>query len=827
MKAPVKWLTDYTDFKVTTSDEIKKLASEMTLSGSKVETVDTQCSDITRVVVARCDSIKKHENSDHLMVCQMDVGAENGGVIQIVTGAPNVREGAYIPVALDNSTISGGREIRAGKLRGEESNGMMCSFEELGLDCRDYEGGIDNGVIILQDLKDFEGYKKEDFDKLIGKNIVSVLGADETVIDFEITSNRADCFSIRGLSREAAITMGGKFIDNIPKVREECKDKVSDMVTVDIQAPDLCKRYSARVVKDVKIAPSPKWMRDRLNSAGVRAINNIVDITNFVMLEYGQPMHAFDRSMIKDGGIIVRRAREGEKITTLDDVERVLSSDMLVIADMRGPVALAGVMGCANSEIEDDTKEIIFESAVFDAVTVRKGAKKLGLRTESSSRFEKGLDTVTCGLALDRAAELVELLGAGKVCKGVVEEIPQPYKERKIPFDCGRINRFLGTDIPKEEMKRILTSLECKFDKNDENVIPPCFRGDLLCDADIAEEVARFYGYNKIESTLLNSCATTPGNRTRDQKLENVIRHEFIGNGYSEMLTFSFESPSVFDKMCLPEDSPLRNYIKISNPLGEDFSVMRTSMMPSLLSTLGYNVAHRAASAALYEISYVYIKDGETTDFERSRHGDTVPEKLPEHRKLISFGRYGDSDFFSFKGDVETIFDRLKIADVEYEPCNDDPSMHPGKTAKVMVKGKQIGVFGQIHPTVAKNFGCPENTYVAFLSAKDLFDLAVILPHNKELPKFPAATRDIAIVLDKDVPAGHVESLIRQRGGRNLESCVLFDCYEGDQVPEGKKSLAYSLSFRDPQKTMVDEEVEKSMKKILNGLETEFDAKLR
>lgn len=816
MIAPLKWLLSYTDININSKEELHDFTEEMTLTGTKVEGVTAKGADISRVVVAKCLQVEKHENSDHLFVCQLDIGEKEP--IQIVTGAQNMRVGAYVPAALDNSTISEGRTIKAGKLRGVPSNGMMCSFEEIGLDCNDYENGNNDGIMILQDLGEFKDCTEEYFESIIGKDIIPVLGADETVIDFELTSNRADCFSILGLAREAAITMHGKFNKPQVSVKEECNEKAADLIDVEVQATDLCPRYAARVVKDVKIGPSPKWMKERLQAAGVRSINNIVDITNYVMLEYGQPMHAFDKRTIRGNKIIVRRAADGEKITTLDEQERTLDSSMLVIADAEGSTAIAGVMGGLNSEIETDTTEIVFESAIFDAVTVRRGAKKVGLRTESSLRFEKGLDTVVCLEALDRAAQLVEELGAGKVCKGVIDCSTGEKVMPQIKCSVEGINTFIGISATQEEMEKILIDLECTpcFDKG--YVIPPSFRGDLICDADIAEEIARFYGYNKIESRLLNGCATTLGSRNRTQKIQDRMRKQMTGMGYNEMLTFSFISPSVFDKLNLPKDCKLRDTVTIQNPLGEDYSIMRTTMMPSFLESIANNYAHRVEEAALFEIAYVYIKT------------DKYPQELPEHREMLTFGKYapnGNADFFEFKGDVEALLDSLKIAKYEFEPEKEIAFMHPGRTARLFVNGKDAGIFGQIHPTVAKKWECPANTFVAMFRTDVLMANVTDIPKNKELPKFPAVTRDIAVVLDADVPAGHVEKLIRQRGGKALESCTLFDCYIGAQVPEGKKSLAYALSFRDATKTLTDEDVSKFMKKILNGLEMQFGASLR
>ena len=807
MKTSIDWLLSYTD--IDKKIDPRKLASDMTISGSKVESVETRGADISRVVVGHCLEVAPHENSDHLQICQVDVGNET---IQIVTGAPNVRPDAYIPVALDNSTIAGGTKIKTGKLRGVESCGMMCSFGELGLSAEDYEGGIEDGLIILNDLAMFRG---EDLSRYVGLDIMPVLGASETVIDFEITSNRADCFSVLGLALEAAVTEKAHFTKPSVTVREEAGQAAADLLSVEIADPALCPRYMARVVTDVKIGSSPRWMRERLASAGVRAINNIVDITNYVMLEYGQPMHAFDKKTIHQDHIIVRRAGDGESLTTLDGNERQMDSSMLVIADCNGPVALAGVMGGENSEITENTEAIVFESAVFDGVTVRKGAKKVGMRTEASSRFEKGLDVINCAEALERAAQLVEELGAGKVCRGVVDCYPMKKQERHVPYSWEAVNRFIGIDASLEEQTAILEAIGCRVCADEGYVVPPSFRGDLLCDADIAEEVARFYGYNNIHSSLLSVCETTQGRRNRKQLICQRIRNNLTGSGYHEMLTFSFMSPAVYDKLRLPQDHPLRDCVRILNPLGEDFSVMRTTMLPSLLETLAFNHAHRVQAAKVFEIAYVYIKTSEDINI------------LPEHRQVVSLASYGEGDFYRFKGDIEALLRSFQITDYEFEPVTDDPSMHPGRCAALIIGGKTAGFLGQIHPETAENWECPEESFAAQICLQAILDRAVDIPKQKELPKFPAVTRDIAVVVEKSVPAGHIEKMIRQRGGKKLEKCILFDCYEGIQVGIGRKSLAYSLAFRDMEKTMTDDEVNKIMKKILNGLESEFRAELR
>ena len=770
MKAPLKWLLAYTDIEYKDSDEFAaNVASLMTLSGSKVETVDKLESKIHRVVVGKCVEIVRHQNSDHMFVCQMDVGSGFGGVIQIVTGAQNVKLGDHIPVALDGSVISGGREIHSGKLRGELSDGMMCSFEELGLSSANFEGGIDDGVIVLEDLKLLSG---ADYDSFIGKDIMEVLDVcyKDHVIDFEITSNRADCFSITGLAREAAVTLGGKFKMPEINVKEEGKGEAKDSVSVYVADENLCPVYFARTVTNVKIAPSPKWMRERLEACGVR------------------------------------RAGEGEVFRTLDGQDRTLNANMLVISDAEGAIGVAGVMGGENSEIRPDTTEIVFESATFDAVTVRRGAKSVGLRTESSSRFEKGLDPMLAYLSINRAAQLVEELGAGEVEKGIVSfKRADAFNEREVAFDPDRINAFLGTDIPAEKMVEILENLECRVDLEKKIIVPPYFRHDLICIADVAEEIARFYGYNNIESTLLKNCEMTLGSRTKIQRIRDVIRNRMSGSGFREMLTYSFESPNVYDKLLLPENDPHRNYVKISNPLGEDYSAMRTSMAPTVLRTLAFNYAQRNKAAWLFENAYVYIK----TENE---------EELPEHREQLAIGAYGDMDFFKLKGVLEALFEELKLPEAEYTANKELPFMHPGRTADVFIGGKKIGYFGQVHPLCADNFEAPRDSYIAVLDLKPLAEDAVEIPKGKELPKFPAVTRDLAVVLDRAIPQGEVIKIIRQRGGKLLESCELFDCYEGIQVGPGKKSLAYSLCFRSAEGTLTDEDIDKQMKKILNGL---------
>lgn len=792
MKAPISWLQDYVDINVTP----KELADAMTLSGSKVEGVEIQGEEISKVVVGKIIEIGKHPDADKLQVTKVDVGNE---VIQVVTGAQNISIGDYIPVALSGATLPGDKKISKGKLRGIESNGMMCSINELGLSKEDYPEACEDGIFILE--KGLE----------LGKDIKEIFGIDEKIVEFEITSNRPDCLSIIGLGREAALTLGNPFKKPSINLKEE-GDAASQYASVEIEAPDLCPRYAARIVKDVKIGPSPKWIKDRLKACGVRPINNIVDITNYVMLEYGQPMHAFDIEDIEERKIIVRRAKEDEVIKTLDDQERKLDNSMLVIADGKKAVAVAGVMGGANSEVRDTTKTILFESANFNATSVRLTAKKLGLRTEASGRFEKGLDVLNVKSAIDRAVELVEILGIGTVCKGTIDCFVEKPEERFLQLRVDKINALLGTDISLDEMVKILKELEFEIDE-DLKVKVPSFRADVEREADIAEEIARFYGYNNIESTLLSGKAATQGKKTFKQSIEDIIKNTMIACGLSEIYTYSFTSPKVFDMINLPEESPLRDTVVISNPLGEDYSIMRTTTIPDMLKVISTNYNRRVEEARIFELSNVYIPD--------------AGNELPLEKSVLTMGMYGNVDFYDIKGVLEELFAKLGIKKYDFEPCKDDCAFHPGRTATLCINGKKAGVIGEIHPEVIEKFEGPQRVYLCTVDLLPLIENASLKVQYTSLPKFPAVTRDIAMLIKEDIMVKQIEEVIVQRGGKILESVKLFDVYKGKQVPEGMKSVAYSITFRAHDKTLTDEDVNKTMKKILDGLKTNLDADLR
>lgn len=803
MKAPISWLKDYVDISVSA----KEFADAMTMSGSKVEEVIEDGKDITNVVVAKIIEIEKHPDADKLVVTKVDVG--NGKILQIVTGAPNTRLNSFVPLALDGADLAGGIHIKTGKLRGVVSEGMFCSCEELGKEHTDYPGACDYGLLIFEDI----GYDVEFLEANKGMDVKELLGINEITIDFEITNNRPDCFSVIGLAREAAVTLDKPF--NLPEIKETgAEGDPNDYVKVTVEAPELCPRYMARVVKDVTIAPSPKWMRDRLQASGIRAINNIVDITNYVMLEYGQPMHAFDYRNIENGHIIVRNAHEGEYITTLDDEQRALKPSQLMICDEKKPIAVAGVMGGLYSGIQDDTSMIVFESANFDGTTVRLGAKDLTMRTESSSRFEKGLDLNNCEAAINRACELVEMLGAGTVVKGVIDVKAKDNLPVQIPFRPAKINAFLGTDIAEEKMVSILTALGMTV--VDGMITVPTYRPDVKMEADVAEEIARFYGYNNIESTLLAGKATTQGRKTPKQKVNAKVKEILFAEGAYEMLTFSFTSPKMHDKLRLAADDSRRKALVISNPLGEDFSIMRTSMVPSMLQVIATNYNRRVEEGRLFEIAYTYHSEEE------------VLTEIPEHRETLVMGAFGkEEDFFTMKGMVEEVLDGLHITSYTFEPYSEDPIYHPGRCAKLMINGKEAGILGEIHPLTAENFDCPAKCYVAEILVEALAANNKTMPTFKDLPKYPAVSRDLAVTVKEEILSGQIETIIRQRGGSILESYKLFDVYQGTQVAEGMKSMAYALVFRAEDRTLNDEEIQKVMDKILHGVRTQLGGELR
>lgn len=791
----MSWLSDYMDMTGITP---KEYSDRMTMSGSKVEGVENLGAELDKVVAGKVLTCEDHPDSDHLHVCTVDAGT--GEALQIVCGAPNVKAGIIVPVALHGSTLPGGVKIKKGKLRGVVSNGMLCAHDELGIS----EGLLgyepEYGILILPD------------DTPIGTDIKDIFGLNDNVVEFEITSNRPDCFSVIGLARESALAFDRKF--TIPEVKfNENSEKIQDSISVEVLDKDKCQRYCARIVKNVKIGPSPKWMRERLNACGVRSINNIVDITNYVLLEYGQPMHAFDLRDIQDNKIIVRRAENGEVIKTLDEQDRTLTNDDLVIADGKRAVAIAGVMGGFNSEVKSDTATVVFESATFDGASVRLTAQRAGLRTESSSRYEKGLDYNNTVPAVERACQLVEELGCGEVCGGMIDVMGNVTKKEPLPFRPEKINKFLGTDIPVEEMIKYFNGLEIAVDTDKMTVTPPTFRPDLEGEADIAEEVARFYGYDKIPTTLLSGEATLGGKNT-DQKLNDKINQILCAEGMNEIYTMTFVSPSYFEKINLPADSPFRNVVKITNPLGEDTSVMRTSTIPSMMEILSRNYNYRNPDARLFELGKIFLpKEG---------------EKLPDEPVVITLGMYGaDENFFTLKGTVETLLDELHIKNVEFAAVTDEPTYHPGRTAKVTANGISLGIIGEIHPSVSRKYDIDVPCYMAELS----FDAVKAAINDdikyKPLPKFPAVTRDIAMLVDKNVAVAQIEEIIRKTSGKLLEDVKLFDVYEGEQIPENKKSVAYSAVFRAPDRSLTGEEVQEVFDKILKNLEKKLNAQLR
>jgi len=792
-----KWLNEFVT--VTASD--KEFAEAMTLSGSKVEVTVDQGAEISNVVVGKVVSITRHTNSDHMWICQVDVG--QGEPTQIVTGAQNVKEGDLVPVALHKSTLPGGKKIEKGKLRGEVSNGMLCSFVELGLDQRDFPAAYEDGIWILSD--------DPELNVEVGQDIRTAVGLDDHVVEFEITPNRPDCLSVIGLAREAAATFNAELKLHEPVVKGGAEGSLIELLDVETPDADLCPRYTARMVRNVKIGPSPKWMRERLRAMGVRPINNIVDITNYVMLEYGQPMHAFDYRYVNGGKIIVRRAAEGEELTTLDGNVRKLNADHLVIADEDRAVGLAGIMGGMNSEIVEDTVDVVFESACFDGTCIRKGALALGMRTEASAKFEKGLDPMNTVPAVNRACELVELLGAGEVLDGIIDILNYVPHPTVLKLEPEKINGLLGTEVPAEEMVRILRSVDFKVDGD--QVTVPSYRADVLRMADLAEEVARFHGYNNIPTTLMRG-QTTQGGYNPAQKLENLLGSLCRTCGYSEIITYSFISPTYYDKIRWPENSHMRKSFKILNPLGEDTSIMRTTVLPSMLEILTRNYNYRNKNVKLYEVGRIYLPG--------------TGDGLANESKVLSMGAYGDDmDFFAMKGHIEAILKNLRAGDVHCEPCSDNPSYHPGRCASVWSGSDCLGVFGQIHPLVARNYGVDGEFYCAELSFDELMLAKGADPEYVALPKFPAVTRDIAVVCDEAVTVGQLEAAVKKGGKGLLKEVKLFDIYRGKGVDEGRKSVAFNLVFRADDRSLTGEEVDSDVKNILSALETDCSAVLR
>ena len=890
------WLNEFVDLKDITDKEFN---DEMTLSGSKVETIERPDENLKNVVVGKILEMKRHENSDHMWVCQIDVGQAEP--VQIVTGAWNIHVGDYVPAALHGAHLPGGVKIEKGKLRGVESNGMLCSLKELGMTAEhDFPYAVITPAALLNDyhpidpakpsipadikpgdkvygpvvaakvlecaplgdgtfhtcldlgnatavpdtrcsnlhegdlvayntksdtictLEDLHAEQKEfphciadgifvlqEEDAEPGLNMAHILGFDDSIVEFEITPNRPDCLSVIGLAREASATFKRPLKLHTPEPHG-CGGSIADLVDIDIEDGDLCPRYTARMVKNVKIAPSPRWMRERLRASGVRPINNIVDITNYVMLEYGQPMHAFDFSCVEGGHIIVRTAREGETIQTLDGNERKLTPNMLCICDEHKPVCVAGVMGGANSEIVGDTAMVLFESANFNGVSVRRTASALGMRTDASSRYEKGLDMMNTIKAVERACELVELLGCGEVVDGVMDVVAKEKAPTCIKLEPQKINALLGTELEEDLMREILVSLG--FILNGDDIYVPSWRGDVEHYSDIAEEVARFYGYNKIPCTLMRG-ETTRGGFSEQQRFDRAIGGAVRALGYDEIITYSFISPTYYDKIRMPKDSSLRNSLKILNPLGEDTSIMRTTILPSMLEIIARNHSYRNKSARLYELGKIYLprEDG-----------------LADEPKYLSLGAYGDGvDFFSFKGSIETLLHELRITDVKYVACTDNDSYHPGRCAKVYAGETYLGVFGQIHPLVAANYGMDTEVYTAELSFDAMYEKRGDIPVYQPLPKFPAVTRDIAVVCDEAVTVGALEESIRRGAKGLLKDVSLFDIYRGSGVAIGKKSVAFNLVLRADDRSLTGEEADEDVQSILAALKADHNAVLR
>jgi len=775
----------------------KEFVEKLTIFGQKVETYERMDAEIKNVVVGKVVTMVPHPNSDHMFICQVDVGQEE--LVQIVTGAQNVHEGDLVPAALHNSWLPGGVHITKGKLRGEKSNGMLCSFEELGLTQNDLPGVFADGIWILND----EDCKP-------GDDINLIIGNDDTIVDFEITNNRPDCYSIIGLAREAAAAFGQKMKHHDPVVKGSDAGNIWDYLDVEVPAEELCNRYSSRMVANVKIGPSPKWLRQRLRANGVRPINNIVDITNYVMLEYGQPMHAFDYRYVASGKIVVREAEDGETLTTLDGNVRNLTQGMLVIADDNKAIGLAGIMGGENSEIKDDTTMVVFESANFNGTSIRKTALALGMRTDASGKFEKNLDPMMTIPAVERACELVELLECGDVLNGTIDIINYVPQPKTLPLEVDKINHLLGTEISKEDMVKYLNLLEIEVDGDEIKV--PSFRPDLNLMADIAEEVGRSYGYNEIPITAFKT--STQGGYSPEMKLENKAGVLCRGLGYSEIITYSFVSPAIFDQIRLPADSPLRNAMRIQNPLGEDTSIMRTIALPSMLEILSRNNAYHNKSVKLYELAKIYLP--------------VEGQVLPEEPRMLLLGTYGAGEtFFTLKGELEAIFKGLRVKKANYSAVKDNPSYHPGRCAKVTVDGVDIGVMGQVHPLVAKDYGIDVDVYCAEINFTAILSLLLPDATYTPLPKYPSVTRDLALICDEEVTVADAENVITASAGKLLRGVKLFDIYRGTGVPEGKKSMAFSMELRADDRTLTDSDSEQVVSKVLKALSEKLGAVLR
>ena len=798
MNTSLSWIKAYVpDLDVTAQE----YTDAMTLSGTKVENYEEMDADLDKIVVGQIDKIEEHPDADKLIVCQVNIGTES---IQIVTGAPNVHEGDKVPVVLAGGRVAGGHEpgsrvaggikIKKGKLRGIESNGMMCSIEELGSSRDMYPDAPENGIYILPE------------DTEVGADVVKLLGLDDVVFEYEITSNRVDCYSVVGIAREAAATFRKTFCP--PQVMPTGNDEdVNDYIKVTVKDTDLCPRYCARVVKNIKIGPSPKWMQRRLASVGIRPINNLVDITNYVMEEYGQPMHAYDLDTIAGHEIIVKRAEEGEKFTTLDGQERQMDPSVLMICDGEKSVGIAGIMGGENSMITDDVKTMLFEAACFDGTNIRKSSKKVGLRTDASGKFEKGLDPNNAQAAIDRACQLVEEMGAGEVVGGMVDVYGKKKEPVRVPFDADEINALLGTDISREDMLSYFRMIDLEYDEKTNEVIAPTFRHDLFRLADLAEEVARFYGYDNIPTTLPKGEATT-GKLSFKLRIEEVARSVAEYCGFSQGMNYSFESPKVFDKLLLPADAPERRAISIMNPLGEDYSIMRTLSLNGMLTSLATNYNRRNKNVRLYELGNIYLPK------------ELPLTELPEERMQFTLGMYGEGDFFSMKGVVEEFLEKAGLNQKEvYDPKAGKTFLHPGRQANIIYDGAVIGYLGEVHPDVADIYGIGERAYVAVIHMPEVVSRANFDRKYEGIARFPAVTRDISMVMPKEIMVGQVEKVIEDKGGQYLESYALFDLYEGAQIKEGHKSVAYSIVFRAKDRTLEEADVSKAMDAILGALE--------
>lgn len=798
MNTSLSWIKAYVpDLDVTAQE----YTDAMTLSGTKVEGYEELDADLSKIVVGQIEKIEKHPDADKLIICQVNVGAE---IIQIVTGAPNVHEGDKVPVVLDGGRVAGGHEpgsrvkggikIKKGKLRGVESCGMMCSIEELGSNRDMYPEAPEEGIYIFPENTE------------VGADAVEVLGLHDVVFEYEVTSNRVDCFSVVGIAREAAATYGKEFYPPVVTPTGNDED-ASDYIKVTVKNTDLCPRYCARVVKNIKIGPSPEWMQRRLASVGIRPINNLVDITNYVMEEYGQPMHAYDLDTIEDREIIVRTAAKGEKFTTLDGQERQMDESVLMICDGRKSIGIAGVMGGENSMITDDVHTMLFEAACFDGTNIRKSSKKVGLRTDASGKFEKGLDPNNAQAAIDRACQLVEEMGAGEVVGGMVDVYAEKREPVRITFQPDEINVLLGTDISAEDMLGYFEKIGLSYEKETNEVIIPTFRQDLLRTADLAEEVARFFGYDNIPTTL-PSGESTMGKLPFKLRVEDIAKEIAEFCGFSQGMTYSFESPKVFDKLQIPEDSELRRVVEIMNPLGEDYSIMRTLPLNGMLSSLATNYNRRNKNVRLYELANVYLPK------------ELPLKELPEERMQFTLGMYGDGDFYSMKGVVEEFLEKAGLHEKEtYDPAGNRPYLHPGRQANILYAGNVIGYLGEVHPDVADAYGIGERAYIAVLDMPEVTKYATFDRKYTGIAKYPAVTRDISMVMPKEILAGQVEEVIEAKGGAYLESYALFDVYEGAQIKAGYKSLAYSIVFRAKDKTLEDAEVTEAMERILKTLE--------